>query len=196
MSNQVANAEQKKRGNRVALIFIAKLFLIYFLLHEANRFMFSATTPGGRFYNDFIAAHLNYVQGLRNLLIIPSTWIIKAFGFITYYNATEIMVIDGPILSINFDCLGLYIMSFLVAFAIAFPAHWKSKCKILAITILSVYVLNVIRISALGVLLKAYPAQQAYFDYHHEAFSIAVYVVIFFILYSWIKKNALIKAVR
>ncbi|MBL4678553.1 MAG: archaeosortase/exosortase family protein [Mucilaginibacter sp.] len=190
MDDLKSQADNKREGNKIAVFFVLKMFILYFLLAGFNKFIYSATTPTGRFYNAFVSSHFDYIQGLRNALIIPSTWIIKAFGCITYHNATEIMVIDGPILSINYDCLGLNVMSFLIAFVTAFPAPWKPKARLLGISILTVYLLNVIRISGLALLLKFFPSQQVNFQYHHEAFSITVYIVIFIMLYLWIKKNA------
>lgn len=192
MENQLTVSERKKRGNKIALIFVAKLFLVYFFLSEGNKFMFSATSPGGRFYHPFVAEYFNYIQGLRNILIIPSTWIIKAFGFMAYRNATELMIVDGPILMVNYDCLGLGVMSFLIAFCVAFPAEWKAKVKLLIFTVLTVYVLNVFRISGLALLLKVYPNQQQHFTYHHEIFNITIYVVIFLILYFWIRRHTIV----
>lgn len=90
---------------------------------------------------------------------------------------------------INYACLGLGVMSFLAAFVIAFPAKLKAKFRLLAIGIIMIYLLNVARIAALGVLLGFFKSQRRNFTYHHEVFNIIVYICVFVLLYYWIKKN-------
>ena len=99
------------------------------------------------------------------------------------------MVVDGPYLQINYDCLGLGVMSFLAAFVIAFPAKLKPKFNLLIVGLLMINILNILRIAALGVLLGFFESQRSNFTYHHEIFNIIVYICIFILLYFWIKKN-------
>jgi len=192
--NEIPNKEAKKQANKKAIKFVIALFILYILFSQGNLFMNSVTTPGAQYYNDYIAGHFNYIQGLRTILIIPAVWIIKAFGFYAIYNETDVMVVAGPYLRINYSCLGLGVMSFLAAFVLAFPASWKSTFKMLAIGIATIYILNVCRIAGLGVLLGFFQSQRNNFTYHHEIFNIIVYVCIFALLYFWIKKNTKGKA--
>ena len=59
----------------------------------------------------------------------------------------------------------------------------------LAIGILTIYVLNVCRIAGLGVLLGFFESQRQNFTYHHEVFNVIVYICIFIMLYIWIRKT-------
>lgn len=187
--NEIPNKEAKKQADRKAIKFVIALFILYILFSQANLFMNSVTTPGARYYNAYISQHFNYIQGLRTILIIPAVWIIKAFGFYAIYNETDVMVVAGPYLRINYSCLGLGVMSFLAAFVLAFPAPWKSTFKMLAIGLLSIYLLNVCRIAGLGVLLGFFQSQRQNFTYHHEIFNVIVYICVFTQLYFWIRKN-------
>jgi exosortase/archaeosortase family protein len=183
------NQLSKKKANKVAILFVVKLLFFYFLFSQGNLFMNSVMSVGGRFYNEFIATNFNYIQGLKTALIIPAVWIIKLFGFYAIYNEMDVMVVSGPLLRINYACLGIGVMSFLVAFVIAFPAKLKAKWKLLVFGLLMVYVLNVLRIAGLGVLLGFFKSQRYNFTYHHEVFNVIVYICIFTLLYYWIKKN-------
>ncbi|GAA4196992.1 hypothetical protein GCM10022289_03520 [Pedobacter jeongneungensis] len=186
--------EAKKQANKKAIKFVVALFILYILFSQGNLFMNSVMTPGSRFYNPFISEHLNYIQGLKSALIVPAVWIIKAFGFYAIYNEMDVMVVSGPYLRVNYSCLGLGVMSFLAAFVLAFPASWKSTLKMLVIGLITVYVLNVLRIAGLGVLLGFFKSQRNNFTYHHEVFNIIVYICVFTMLYFWIKKsNKLVK---
>lgn len=187
--NDLPNNEAKKQANRVALRFVVFLIGLYFLFSQGNLFMNSVMNEGGKFYNTYIATHLDYIQALKSSLIIPATWIIKLFGFHVVYNHTDVMVVNGPYLRVNYACLGLGVMSFLAAFVIAFPAKLKAKWKLFVIGIAMIYVLNVLRIAALGVLLGFFQSQRRNFTYHHEVFNIIVYLCIFLLLYFWIRKN-------
>jgi exosortase/archaeosortase family protein len=189
MDNKEVIKKRNKKGNIAAIIFIAKLVVLYFLFVGVNKFAYSALTPTGKFYNFYFSSYLNYIQGLRTSLIVPAAYLIRAFGFDTYYNNTDIMVLNGTILRVNYDCLGLNVFSFLTAFTLAFPSQLRSKIKLFTVGIFTVYLLNIIRIAGLAILLSTFPAQQANFSYHHEVFNIVVYAVIFTLLYFWIKRN-------
>lgn len=181
--------ENKKKANKAAILFVVKLLFFYFLFSQGNLFMNSVMSESGRFHNAFIANNFDYIQGLKTALIIPAVWLIKLFGFYAIHNEMDVLVVSGPHLRINYACLGLGVMSFLAAFAIAFPAKLKAKIKLLVYGLILIYFLNMARIVALGVLLGFFKSQRNNFTYHHEVFNIIVYIIIFLVLYYWIKKN-------
>ena len=181
--------EGKKKANKTAIIFVVKMMVIYFLFSQGNLFMNSVMSPSARFYNEYIAQNFDYIQGLKYALIKPAVWIIKLFGFYAIYNEMDVMVVNGPLLRVNYSCLGLGVMSFLAAFIFAFPAKLKSKISLFIFGMILIYVLNILRIAGLGVLLGMFESQRDNFTYHHEIFNAIVYIIIFVLLYFWIKKN-------
>ena len=181
--------DQKKKANKTAILFVVKLLFFYFLFSQGNLFMNSVISVGGKYYNAFIAENFNYIQGLRTILITPAVWIIKLFGFYAINNEMDVMVVDGPMLRVNYSCLGLGVMSFFTAFVIAFPAKLKAKIRLFIIGTIMIYVLNVGRIAGLGVLLGFFKSQRDNFTYHHEIFNVIVYLCIFLLLYLYIRKN-------
>ena len=180
---------QKKKANKAAILFVVKLLFFYFLFSQGNLFMNSVISVGGKYYNAFIAENFNYIQGLRTILITPAVWIIKLFGFYAINNEMDVMVVDGPMLRVNYSCLGLGVMSFFTAFVIAFPAKLKAKIRLFIIGTIMIYLLNVGRIAGLGVLLGFFKSQRDNFTYHHEIFNVIVYLCIFLLLYLYIRKN-------
>lgn len=186
---EISQEQEKKQANKRAIKFVIIMLALYFIFSQGNLFMNSVMSPGGRFYHAFIADHFNYIQGVRTILIVPAVWIIKLFGFYAIYNEMDVMVVDGPLLRVNYSCLGLGVMSFFTAFVIAFPAKLKSKIRLFIIGTIMIYLLNVARIAGLGVLLGHFESQRDNFTYHHEIFNFIVYVCIFLLLYLWIKKN-------
>lgn len=187
--NDIQIKQAKKQADRKAVKFIVCLFVLYILFSQGNLLMNSIMSPGSRFYNLYIAEHFDYIQGIKTALIIPAVWIIKAFGFYAIYNEQDVMVVSGPLLRINYSCLGLGVMSFLAAFVFAFPASWKETIKMLIIGLICIYLLNIFRIAGLGLLFGFFQSQRQYFEYHHEIFNILVYIIIFVMLYIWIRKN-------
>lgn len=186
----------KNKANRIAILFVVKLVCLYVLFSQGNLFMNSVLSEGGRFYNAYLDANLDYIQALKSSLIVPAVWIIKLFGVYAIHNEMDVMIVNGPFLRINYDCLGLGVMSFLAAFVLAFPAKLKAKLKLFVIGLIMIYILNVMRIAALGVLLGFFESQRRNFTYHHEVFNIMVYICIFVLLYYWIKKNTINKPIE
>jgi exosortase/archaeosortase family protein len=183
------NLNDKKKANRTAIIFVVKLLVLYLLFSQGNLFMNSVMSEGGKYYNAYIAQNFDYIQGLKYALIKPAVWLIKLVGFYAIHNEMDVMVVNGPYLRVNYSCLGLGVMSFLAAFIIAFPAKLKSKIRLFIFGMLMIYILNVLRIAGLGILLRIFKSQRSNFTYHHEIFNIIVYILIFIVLYFWIKKN-------
>jgi len=187
--DNLINKEKIEKGNRKAIKFIVMLFLVYIIFSQGNLLMNSVMSTGGSHYDKYLAEHFNYIQGLKNALIKPSVWIIKAFGFYAIHNETDVLIVNGPLLRINYSCLGLGVMSFLAAFVLSFPTGWKETIKMLIFGIFIIYLLNVFRIAGLGLLFGFFQSQRYYFDYHHEIFNVLVYIVVFVMLYNWAKKN-------
>ncbi|RZK42863.1 MAG: hypothetical protein EOO90_05935 [Pedobacter sp.] len=188
MSNLSAQ-EAKNKSNKVAIRFVILLIGLYFLFSQGNLFMNSVMTESGRFYNPYIAEHFNYIQWIKSSLIYFSSELIDLFGFYTVSNESDVMVVNGPHLRVNYSCVGLGVMSFFSAFVIAFPAKLKAKVKLFLIGIVMIYVLNVFRIAGLGVLMGIFKSQRSNFEYHHEIFNAIVYLCIFLLIFFWIKKN-------
>ncbi|MCX2575904.1 exosortase Y [Pedobacter sandarakinus] len=183
------NTTPQKIADRKAITFVISMFVMYLIYSQGNLFMNSVMTPTGRFYNPFIANHFNYIAGLRLAIIAPSTMLIKAFGFYAIHNHQDILVVNGPYLRVSYSCLGLGVMSFLAAFTFAYPTSWRRSLKMLTIGIILVYILNICRIAGLGIIGGAFKSSRRYFEYHHEVFNVAVYIIIFTLLYFWVKRS-------
>ncbi|TCD07711.1 glycosyltransferase [Pedobacter frigidisoli] len=188
-SDMTEVVNQKKTADKRALRFVIILFALYVIFSQGNLFMNSVLSPSGHYYSSYLSENLNYVQWLRSAIIIPSVWLIKLSGFYAIHNEMDILVINGPHMRINYSCLGLGVMSFLIAFVIAFPQRMTSKLKMIFLGIAVIYLLNVSRITIIGIILSEFKSQRNNFKYHHEAFNIIVYICVFALLYFWIKRD-------
>ncbi len=184
-----ANLNAKKEANKKAIKFIVLMLVSYLILSQGNLFMNSVLSEGGTYYQPWFKENLNYIQWIKSSLIFFSTALIRLFGFYAISNESQVLVVDGPTLIVNYSCVGLGVWSFLAAFVIAFPAKMKAKINLLIFGCILIYVLNVMRIAGLGILLGMFKSQRQFFDYHHEIFNIIVYLCIFIVIYFWIKRN-------
>lgn len=168
-----------------ALRFVAVFLVLFLLFYYGNKFYFSLTIPGKR-YNEWLAQHLNYIAGLRHLLLGYSKWFLELIGFTALTNDQELMVVGRNTLKVVYTCLGLGVLSFFAAFVIAYPKPWKPKLIFLIVGMISIQVLNVCRL----ILLVLYwsPRNQRVID-HHTIFNILIYIIIAISLYFWVKEK-------
>lgn len=175
--------------NNPAVKFIF-LFLCLFLLFDAgNKFMNSATLEGTKYYNPFISEHFNYIQGLRTLLIVISATIIKGLGHTVMYTDYQLLALNGIPCNINYGCLGLGVLSFWAAFIIAFPKPFKQKIKFMFLGLITIFLLNIVRIVSLTLLTIDMNGSRKFFDYQHDIFNYVVYAVLLTMIYFWINKQ-------
>lgn len=171
---------------RFALLFI----VLFAFLYEFNIGFFSITTSGSRHYIPFFAEHLNYIKVLRDFLIWCSASILRSVGFAVVTNDFSLLVAGKGMITVVYSCLGLGVMSFFIAFVIAYPKPLKPKVIFLLIGLVAIQLLNIARFVLLALFWNS--KQQQIID-HHTLFNALVYILIGLSLYFWIKANAALK---
>ena len=170
--------QQKNSALRFAIIFVG-LFLIFYYF---NILFFRATMPGEH-YNAFLAQHLNYIRGLRWLLLFGTANLLKLLGFGAVFNDYELLVAGHGAIKVVYTCLGLGVLSFLAAFIIAYPKPVRSKVMAIVVGVLVVELLNIVRF-----MLLALYGNNGTID-HHTIFNIIIYLIISAGLYFWIRND-------
>ena len=166
---------------KFVLLFIALFAVFYYF----NIFYFGLTSPGNH-YSAFLAKYLNYISGLRWLLLKGSAQVLVWLGFTVITNDYELLVPGHPIIQLVYSCLGLGVMSFFAAFVLAYPIKFKSKIGFLLGGLLGIQVLNIARFVLLALFWTR--NENRVID-HHAIFNIIVYVLIAITLYFWVKRN-------
>ncbi|HEY9003252.1 MAG TPA: hypothetical protein VIM89_17975 [Mucilaginibacter sp.] len=166
---------------RFLLVFLG-LFLFFYYF---NIFFFSLTSHG-KHYNSFIDQHLNYIRGLRHILLATTKFIINSFGFSCLTNDYQLMVAGHGIIDVIYSCLGLGVMSFFAAFVIAYPKKLRAKLIFLLTGLICIQILNVFRFVLLAVLWNK--KSKLILD-HHIIFNIIIYIIITITLYFWVKRD-------
>ncbi len=182
-------ASSQKKANRAAIRFVVVMVALYLLFSQGNLFMNSVFSEGGRFHNAYLATHFNYIQWIKSFLIDSGAGLIELFGYHVISNESDVLIVGGPHLRVNYSCLGLGVLSFLLAFTLAFPAPIKSKLKLFIAATVLVFALNILRIAGLALVMAVFESQRSNFVYHHEIFNIIVYLFVFALLYFWIRKR-------
>ena len=133
-----------------------------------------------------------------NILVHNSDLLLSIIGFDTI--PTDILGesirtvgIDGSHgVWIGDPCNGLTLFALFTGFVLAFPGPIKSKLWFIPVGIVSIHLLNVIRVSALAVIQHYAPD---YLEFNHTyTFTILVYSYVFYLWHIWSNKLAYAKA--
>lgn len=171
----------KKPAMRFALSFL----LLFALLYKFNLF-YNSLISQGKNYNIFLSKHFNYIQWLRDFLLRSSSAGLQLFGYQTKINSLSLLAVGYGKITLAYDCLGLGVMSFLIAFAVTYPAKIKSKLKLLIACIIGFQLLNILRFMLLALYWKGEEINKIN---HHTIFNLFIYMLLTIALYFWIEKS-------
>ena len=181
---ELRKAHKEQSGNIVVKFILSFLFL-FLLFYYFNILFFGLTNPGGK-YSPFLANHLNYIQGLRWILLNASTGLLNLFGFSAICNNYNLLVAGRGSIQVVYSCLGLGVSSFFAAFVLAYPKPQKKKIIFIITGILVIEILNIIRF----ILLALYwTKNDSKIIDHHTIFNVIIYLLIALSLYFWIKSD-------
>ncbi len=172
-------------GSASPLRFVFRFIVLFLLFYAFNLFYYGITSPGGH-YSPFLDHYLNYIQGLRSLLLYVSTGLLKLLGFTAIRNDYELLVAGHSSIWIVYSCLGLGVISFFAAFVLAFPKPLKRKIIFLVTGIFAIEFLNVIRFMLLALYWNK--NENKIID-HHTIFNIIIYIIVAISLYFWVKSS-------
>jgi exosortase/archaeosortase family protein len=177
----------KKLLDNPSVKFIIVFLLLFVAFYYFNIYYFAVTTPTSKHYNAFIAQNLDYIKGLRLLLLDMSTGFLNLIGFTAIHNNYIMLVAGRGSIQVVYKCLGLGIISFFAAFVIAYPKPVKAKIIFIITGIVILQILNVIRFMLLAVFWTK--ANSTMVD-HHTIFNFIIYLIIAAALYFWINEPA------
>ncbi len=179
------NKANKVQNSNTPLKFIFKFLFLFLLFYYFNIIFFGLTSPGN-YYSPFLANHLNYIQGIRWILLNASTGLLNLLGFSAICNNYYLLVAGRGTIQVVYACLGLGVISFFTAFVLAYPKPLKSKIIFIIAGILTIEVLNVLRFVLLALFWNK--SDSKIID-HHTIFNIVIYILIAISLYFWVKAD-------
>lgn len=172
--------------NYPIVAFLVKLIALFFILDYFFLFLISIQAPGGDFYNSFVAQNLNFVHWFEQFLLQSGGFFASLFRYEYQIFGKKLQLIDGSGVILGFSCIGFSIMSFYLAFIMAFPASLKNKIIYGVGGLAFIILLNIMRIGGLAVIYSKLNYQEVREVDHHAVFNAIVYVFIFviFIFYT------------
>lgn len=176
----------KSRKNYRETFFVFRFLIIFLSLYYFNLLFIGITGEGGRYYSSFLDQHLNYITWLRESIIFCSSLIIQLFNYEVIRLPYHLKIVDGVRVGVGYDCLGYGLMSLHVGLALSYPFKYKLRRAYLLGGLLLIFLINCIRIAAVGI---AYTAYRNINIDHHFIFNIIAYFIIFAMMVFAIRTN-------
>lgn len=163
---------------------MGKFALIFFLFQLA--------------YDYVLSPYTNIDAALINLIIHQTEAILQFSGYPILENTGEYLyhtgiantsgvIIGGP-------CDGLNLFLLYATFILSFKGKWWAKSLWVLSGILIIHILNILRVSALALIVLYAPDQ---LDFHHSyTFTLAIYVIIFGLWMLRVKTYKVLKSAK
>lgn len=133
---------------------------------------------------------LTWIQSYAASGILDGLHLLSTKVVYPYQNQESLIVLmpqHSPLVKVGFGCNALSLSLLFVAFMLLFPGKLQSKLFYLLLGIISIHILNIIRIGALTLMAKEYP-EIAELN-HKYIFTAIMYLFIAGLWYFWLAKN-------
>lgn len=144
-------------------------------------------------YEFIIKKHTRLDQLFIRKIINFSSWILETFGYKTFVskdvNDMQVMGIDGSNgVWIGGPCNGITLMFLFAIFVISYPGSIKNKLWYIPLGIITVHLINIIRIVGLAIIALYSPLS---LDFNHTyTFTFIAYSIVFMLWMIWVNKLA------
>lgn len=166
------------------LKYIVKFLLVFAILYYGTFAFIGLAAPGG-YYIPFFDHYLNYPAWLRTSLLMGSRELLILLGYHPFLQDKYVIKLpEGASVRMVYACLGYGIMSFWTAFVFANTGSWKRKLTWIAGGLVSIWFINVVRISILLVANSRSRNMPFGID-HHTWFNICAYILVFALMYLY-----------
>jgi exosortase/archaeosortase family protein len=174
--------------NKNVILYLLRFIICFCVLYYGTFVLIGLATPGG-YYSPFVHDYFNYIGWLRFALLYCSKIVLSLLGYNTFiYGFYSLRTYNGPGVHLVYSCIGYGIMSFWIAFIFANEARWQKKTKWIVAGLLSIFIINVVRISLLLIAVNNKWPNHFNLD-NHTLFNIAAYILIFILIYFFDKSQ-------
>lgn len=174
------------------IVFVAKLLLVSAFLNYGTKFWIGACEPGN-IYFPFAEKYLNYPDWLKFSIFNATIFFSNLLGYAAYQvDEIKVAVVNGNGVNIGYSCIGYGIMSFWVAFILAYPKELNKRVKWLLSGLIIIWFINVLRILILLILVnQPEKIDVNKFGNHHDVFNYIAYAIILLMIWFYTKTNHL-----
>jgi exosortase/archaeosortase family protein len=165
-----------------AAFFVIKLLVLFFIFDNFFLFLIGATIEGGIFYSPIMAEHLNFYQWYSGFLLNGGGLFARILGHEVSISGMYLYIQNGSGVFLGNSCIGFSILSFYLAFILAFPNRIKKRILYIIFGTSIIVILNMIRIGGLASIYTRFSSPQIRSIDHHLVFNVTVYITIFIII--------------
>ena len=186
VDQNIYDLKAKKYKNYESIVFLVKLIILSSIFYYFNLFYIAITNDAGSIYSHTLENYFNYIKWLREALIYFSSLIINLFGYDTINLPYHIKIVNGVRVGVGYSCLGYGLFSVWSALIVSYPFRKINRWKYILLGFISIFILNILRISLVGV---AYTKYGNLNIDHHLIFNIITYLLIFLMIRFLINKE-------
>lgn len=158
------------------LIYSGLTYLLLYLIHQF-----------------LVKRYTQYDQKFIGTIIVSSEYILHWLGYITFSRLQDldfqVIGVDGSNgVWIGSNCNAISLFMLFVVFIIWYPGHQRSKLWFIPFGLITIHILNILRVVALA-LIAFYAPDKLAFN-HSYTFTFLVYAYIFVLWIWWVNKFA------
>ncbi|WP_460669793.1 hypothetical protein [Larkinella ripae] len=169
------------------IAYFSKLFVLFAVLYYFNLFYWGLTDPRN-YYSYFLDHYLNYIDWFGLSILHTARLFTTVFGFSATVVPPQILkTASGANVILSFSCLGFGILSFWVAFILAYAGHWQRKLRWGVAGVVFIWFINCCRITLLLAALEK-EWKTVYLN-HHDLFNLASYAIVLALIYSYTRES-------
>ncbi len=151
------------------------LYIIWYLLYEL--WLHPNTDIGLIVIDNIIKSSSFFLEGMGyNLIEYPYSRAFRSIGI----DGTHGLWVGDP-------CNGITLFALFTGFIIAFPGPWKKKAWFIPLGIVSIHLINILRVVGLAVSLVYFPELLEF--NHTYTFTLLVYSWVFLLWMLWVKMS-------
>jgi len=142
-------------------------------------------------YQFIVKRYTYYDQAFIGTIIKSSDYVLRLVGYKTFLvlqdRDFQVIGIDGSNgVWVGSNCNAITLFSLFSVFIIAYPGYQKAKLWYIPLGIISIHILNILRVVALALIAKYAPD---YLNFNHTyTFTFLIYSFIFLLWMIWINK--------
>lgn len=167
------------KQNKLALFFLARFVVLYFVLNTLYGFYIEWYSPGADPITNWVSRQTGLIlsvfyQGISVATMPDSKYI-------------TLMMNGQVVVSVFEGCNGLNVTIVFLVFLIAYNVRWFRYWFFILSSIGLIYVINLMRVTALFLVSLYFPDKL--YLYHKFFFTGIIYSVVFFLWFKWIRKS-------
>ncbi|MBX2935139.1 MAG: archaeosortase/exosortase family protein [Ferruginibacter sp.] len=165
-------------------IYLLKFFAIFCIAYFGTIAVEGLSAPGNH-YSPFVHHYLDYPSALRQSLLKGASFFLGLLGYNTVItDAYHLQMVNGSWVKLVYACLGVGVMCFWLAFVLANKGKFVKKITWLLIGLISIWLVNVLRIMLVLLANNNHTKMPLGLD-NHTFFNILAYGAVFILMFLY-----------